>query len=155
MKMASFKPVIFFSTWCVLVMGVFAEVNFEDCGSLHGEFSSLKLTGCDPSSMDVCPLKRGKNVTIEVNFLTKEEVTKVDVQVHGHIVVSVPFILPNPNGCVDSGLTCPLANNTQNTYVLTLPIKMVYPKLKVDIKLELEDQNGEDIICVMIPAKIV
>uniref|UniRef100_A0A0A9X506 MD-2-related lipid-recognition domain-containing protein n=1 Tax=Lygus hesperus TaxID=30085 RepID=A0A0A9X506_LYGHE len=126
--MASLKSVLFIGSCCLLFVGLSA-LDFEDCGSLHGEFSSLKLTDCDPSTMDQCPLKRGKNVTIEVTFTTKEEVTKVHVDVHGHIVVPIPFILPNPNGCVDSGLTCPLTNGTQHTYTLSLPIKTMYPKV--------------------------
>ncbi|KAF6214216.1 hypothetical protein GE061_008955 [Apolygus lucorum] len=149
----SFKSVLFVGICCILFNGLSA-LDFEDCGSLHGEFSSLKLTDCDPSEMDECPLKRGKNVTIDLTFTTKEEVTAVSVEVHGKIVVPIPFILPNPDGCKDSGLTCPLANNTQHTYTLTLPIKNIYPRINVNIKLELKDQKQEDVICVLIPARI-
>nr|AXU25120.1 Niemann-Pick protein C2 [Cyrtorhinus lividipennis] len=132
------------------------SLTFDDCGSKHGNFSVVKLTGCDPATMDYCPLKKGKNTTIELTFVPAENLTEITVKVYGYIVgVPVPFALPNPNGCVDSGIKCPVASGSEVTYTVTMPIRQVYPKLKVDIRLELEDEQSEDAICVIIPAKIV
>ncbi|CAB0008798.1 unnamed protein product [Nesidiocoris tenuis] len=67
----------------------------------------------------------------------------------------MPFLIPNPDGCKDSGLTCPMAADSEGKYELSIPIKQIYPKLKVNVKLELQDQNSQEIICVLIPSKIV
>ncbi|KAJ8927970.1 hypothetical protein NQ314_019495, partial [Rhamnusium bicolor] len=54
--------------------------------------------------------------------------------VHGVILgVPMPFELPNPDGCKDSGVSCPVT---------------------VDIKWELRDHDEKDVICALIPSKI-
>lgn len=75
--------------------------------------------------------------------------------VHGKVLgVEMPFQLQNPDACVDSGLDCPLEGNKAYEYKATLPVLKVYPKVKVQVKWELQDQEGNDIICVEIPSKI-
>lgn len=50
--------------------------------------------------------------------------------VHGIILgVPVAFQLPNPDGCKDSGLTCPLTTGSSYKYGSTLPILKKYPKV--------------------------
>lgn len=74
---------------------------------------------------------------------------------HGIILgVEMPFPLQNPNGCVDSGLTCPLSKESTYSYVASLQVLKSYPKVKVDVKWELKNEKGEDIVCLLIPAKI-
>lgn len=139
-----------------LVYNSVNALEFEDCGSKQGSFSSIVLSNCDPATMDFCPLKKSENVTIEVTFTPSEEVTKVKAVVFGYIAgIPTPFLLPNSDGCTNSGLTCPLAKQSQNKYFLTLPIKSYYPKVKVDIEFSLKDQARQNIVCAMIPARIV
>lgn len=45
-----------------------------------------------------------------------------------------------------------LGNNYE--YSATLPILKAYPKVVVEVKWQLKDGNGQDIVCVKIPAKI-
>lgn len=66
----------------------------------------------------------------------------------------MPFQLQNPDACVDTGLHCPLEQNETYEYKAVLPVLKVYPKVKVQVKWELQDERGNDIICVEIPAKI-
>lgn len=47
--------------------------------------------------------------------------------------VEMPFPLPNPNGCVNSGLTCPLTKDTKYEYVATLPVLKTYPKVSTSL----------------------
>lgn len=50
--------------------------------------------------------------------------------VHGVILgVPVAFQLPNPDGCKDSGLVCPLASGNEYHYTATLPVLRKYPKV--------------------------
>lgn len=75
--------------------------------------------------------------------------------VHGIILgVEMPFPLQNPDGCVDSGLTCPLTKDSTYSYVASLSVLKSYPKVKVDVKWQLQNEDHEDIVCAIIPAKI-
>jgi Niemann-Pick C2 protein len=67
----------------------------------------------------------------------------------------VPFKLPNPDGCVDSGLECPLTKGTQYSYEASFPILKVYPRVNVEVKYELKNSENKNIVCALIPVKIV
>lgn len=68
----------------------------------------------------------------------KDSVAKVTTIVHGIILgVEMPFPLPNPDGCVDSGLSCPLEKDKQYAYVATLPVLKSYPKVRM-VRFELD-----------------
>nr|CAI5834128.1 unnamed protein product [Callosobruchus analis] len=41
----------------------------------------------------------------------------------------MPFDLPNPDGCKDSGLTCPIKAGQTYTYIAALPISSKYPRV--------------------------
>lgn len=68
--------------------------------------------------------------------------------------LDVPFKLPNPNACVDSNLECPLKKGNVYTYDASFPVLKIYPKLDVEVKYELKNSEGKDIVCVLIPVKI-
>ncbi|XP_044748068.1 NPC intracellular cholesterol transporter 2 homolog a-like [Coccinella septempunctata] len=129
--------------------------NCEDTQTL-GNVQSIKVTNCDSNDEDSkCILKRGTNITFDLTFKTGVETDTVTSVVHGIIFgESKKFDLPNSNGCVDSGLQCPLAKDSVNTYVSSLPVKKIYPKLSVDVKWELQNKDGKDIVCIIIPAKL-
>lgn len=56
-----------------------------------------------------------------------QEVTAV---VHGIILgVEIPFEIPNPDGCKDSGLTCPLTKGESYTYETSFPVLKKYPRV--------------------------
>jgi ML domain len=55
----------------------------------------------------------------------------VKAVVHGIIMgMDVPFQLPQPDACVDSGVACPVAPGKSYRYTATLPVLKVYPKVK-------------------------
>lgn len=73
------------------------------------------------------------SVPISVERDSVENVTAV---CHGIVMgVEMPFPLPNPNGCVDSGLECPLNKEKSYAYVATLPVLKAYPKVGFYIRL--------------------
>ena len=62
-----------------------------------------------------------------------EKVEKLVAVVHGIVAgIPVPFPLPNPNACKDSGLQCPLLSGKGVNYVATLPILDEYPAVSAD-----------------------
>jgi Niemann-Pick C2 protein len=88
----------------------------------------------------------------------------------------VPFPLPNPNGCRDSGVQCPVAAGQTFTYQEELAIQSIFPSVRtlssqsflycrdfkvlffqinVVVKWILKDQDKNPVFCVIVPAKIV
>lgn len=67
--------------------------------------------------------------------------------------MEMPFPLQNPDACA-SGVQCPIESSSTYEYQASLPILKAYPKISVIVKWELRDENGKDVVCVKIPAKI-
>ena len=50
--------------------------------------------------------------------------------VHGVVAgVPVPFPVPNPDGCKNCGLTCPLAANKEVSFAASIPVLKSYPEV--------------------------
>nr|XP_019531777.2 NPC intracellular cholesterol transporter 2 homolog a [Aedes albopictus] len=130
-------------------------VQFENCGDENtiGNYSLVEVSRCNLDE-PACVLKRNTNATISITFTSDEQLPELKAVVHGIILgMEVPFNLPNPDGCKDSGLECPLTAGTEYKYSTTLPVLKQYPKVAVEVKWELKS-GGKDVICVKIPAKI-
>ena len=109
-------------------------------------------------SKSVCDLVRNTNASIEIDFTVDQDVSSVVAIVHGVIMdIPIPFPLPGANACAntESGLTCPLPKGGPYKYHTTLPVLKSYPKLSVTVKWQLVDEKGENIVCVLLPARIV
>jgi len=64
-------------------------------------------------------------------FVLDEDTPGATAVVHGIIAgVPVPFPIPNPDACKDSGLTCPLNNGKQYTYATNIFIRTEYPSVR-------------------------
>ncbi|XP_067011753.1 NPC intracellular cholesterol transporter 2 homolog a [Anabrus simplex] len=132
------------------VILISADIPVEDCGSRHGSFSNVTLS-CPGT--EECILKRNTNVSLNIQFTPAENSKKVTAVVHGVIQgISVFFPIPNPDAC--SSVKCPLKKGENYSYSASFFVKKSYPKVKVGVKWELQDDNQEDIICVLIPAHI-
>lgn len=80
--------------------------------------------------------------------------TSLTTVVHGHVLgLDMPFPLANPDACA-AGVQCPLQSGSSYEYTASLDVLKSYPKVKVTVKWELQDQNGDDVVCVEIPARI-
>ncbi|XP_018572438.1 protein NPC2 homolog [Anoplophora glabripennis] len=132
----------------------FVACGYSDCGSEDGAIVSLEITGCSNTAKR-CILKRNTNSTLVLSFTSNVESSSLTAVVHGVILgVPMPFDLPNPDCCKDSGITCPVASGQTYKYEGTFPILGSYPRVTVDIKWEIKDKDGKDIVCALIPAKI-
>lgn len=90
-----------------------------------------------------CELKRNTRPTITITFkpsmclsedpgtsFAEAAVTNVTSIVHGILgFFPIPFPLPNPRACKDSGLACPLVAGSTNSYNVSLPIRDEYPSV--------------------------
>lgn len=98
---------------------------------------------------------KNSNVTVTIQFTSKEVVTKATTVVHGIIGgVPIPFPLPHTDACKDCGLTCPLAASKDYEFHQELEVKPEYPALKLVVKWEIQDQSKKDIVCIEVPAQI-
>ncbi|XP_035698025.1 NPC intracellular cholesterol transporter 2-like [Branchiostoma floridae] len=129
------------------------SVKYHDCGSTKGEIVYVDVSPCPKLP---CDLIKGGNTSIAVKFTSKEVVNNATAVVHGILAgVPVPFPLNNPDGCKDSGLVCPLKASTTYSYTAVLPVKSVYPQLKLVVKWELKDEKKDSIFCFEVPVQIV
>lgn len=59
-----------------------------------------------------------------------DQCSKVTAVVHGIVMgIEMPFTLPNPDGCLNSGITCPVQKGSNYEYSTTLPVLKQYPKV--------------------------
>ncbi|KAG8226268.1 hypothetical protein J437_LFUL004825 [Ladona fulva] len=127
-------------------------VNIEDCGSKIGNFSNVAVTNCDHSP--VCILRRNTNVTIQFDFTPHTNIQKVKSVVHGiEMGIPIPFPFPDADAC-SHGLNCPLFKGKTYSYRATLQVLKKYPRVRVQVKWELKNEDKRDIACLLIPAQI-
>ncbi|VVC93421.1 ecdysteroid-regulated 16 kDa protein-like [Leptidea sinapis] len=134
-----------------------ASVNakfYTDCGSKLASVQDMTVSGCSPDAKE-CVLKRNSNATFSIDFTPAADTKTLETVVHGIIMdLPVPFPLPQPDACKDSGISCPLKAGQPAKYKTTLPVLRSYPKVRVNVKWELQNEKGEDLVCLLIPARI-
>lgn len=140
---------VLYVTVCLAAFACLAssQLVYKDCGSKVGKIASVSAGDCSGSP---CVVKKGMNYTIKVTFTALENSDNAVAQVYGILDgVSVPYPIENPNGCVKSGLECPLKEMQTYTYTSTLPILKEYPDVKVVVKWELLDAktDGNSFFC--------
>ncbi|XP_041353607.1 NPC intracellular cholesterol transporter 2-like isoform X2 [Gigantopelta aegis] len=119
--------------------------------SVVGKIDSLDVSSCDP---EPCQLKHNTNTTVTIKLTTNEQVTAGKTVVYGIIDgLPVPFPIHPNDAC--KNMPCPVSTGATVTYQNKIFILPSYPKIKLVVKWEIQDQNGKDIICFAIPAIIV
>jgi len=69
--------------------------------------------------------------------------------------VPIPFPINPDQACGHYGFDCPLKTGNKYTLTISLPVKNEYPKMKVGVRLILDDEkNKEKIVCTKFPAQI-
>ncbi|RUS80284.1 hypothetical protein EGW08_011968 [Elysia chlorotica] len=134
--------------------GTQCKLTFRDCGSKQGTLNSALYNGTCAKGFAI--LKHGTTASIEFNFQAKKAESALKSKVAGSIA-GLPFVsfpLGNPDACKDSGLTCPVPANTNVNYQPVLQILNTYPKVNVIVRWELQDSDGGDVFCALIPATI-
>ncbi|XP_050299566.1 NPC intracellular cholesterol transporter 2 homolog a-like [Anthonomus grandis grandis] len=143
-----FLFMLVFLTTCIHIFA------WTDCGSVDGSIAKVQVSNCSQNARR-CILKRGSNATMTIDFKPKVDSDSVKAVVHGIIMgVPVPFDLPNSDGCLNSGIKCPIKADGEYKYFTNMPILNEYPRVTVDIKWELQDSIGKNLICALIPAKL-
>ncbi|XP_055352630.1 NPC intracellular cholesterol transporter 2-like [Paramacrobiotus metropolitanus] len=156
------KYVVLFAVLCGFAAAL--QMPCNNCKSsklptakaLPGATGTCNYVVVEPCSSQPCDLKKGTNVTFQVNFTPNQASSKLTSEVYGIInKIPVKFPLPNPDGCQGSGITCPVAAGQTYTYQDNLFIQNIYPSISVVVQWSLKDENGNPIFCVLVPARIV
>ncbi|XP_045188028.1 NPC intracellular cholesterol transporter 2-like [Mercenaria mercenaria] len=135
----------------VLALGYTKNVDFKDCGSLGGKINAVDVNPCDD---EPCVLHQGKNVTVNVNFTALENSVGAKTVVHG-IIGGVPVPFPVPSDCCNNrNLKCPITSGVTDIYTNAVYCSPSYPKIRLVVKWEVQDDNGKDLFCFLLPLAI-
>lgn len=89
-----------------------------------------------------------------LSICTVKPFNSAKLDVAGKIGIWIPFLLKPDQACGNYGFDCPVKANEKKTLKISLPIQRSWPKLKVDIRVKLLDENKNLIICFTLPARI-
>ncbi|XP_054709507.1 NPC intracellular cholesterol transporter 2-like [Uloborus diversus] len=129
-------------------------LKYTDCGSKTGKIKEVYLSGCEDS--DVCELKRGETYTYKLSFESMTESESLKAVVHGVVGgVSMPYPIPNSDACEEEGVDCPIESGKTYSYGNEIEVRQSYPSVRADVKWQLKDASNKDVVCVLIPVKIV
>ncbi|XP_070160181.1 NPC intracellular cholesterol transporter 2 homolog a [Polyergus mexicanus] len=148
---------VVFALLCVLCYSASClAVKFANCGSTLGKFTEVSVSGCQASD-EKCALVRGTNASISINFIPNKDITQVYVHVYGVLIdIPIPFPFDKPDVCKDlnDGVACPLHKDQEYHYTTSLLVQKKFPSVNVNIKWELVDEAGQNIVCIEFPAKV-
>lgn len=71
-----------------------------------------------------------QQTTYQLKSLSDDDSDVLTAVVHGVVLgVPFPFNLPNPDGCKDSGVSCPISAGQTYNYKTSLPVLASYPRV--------------------------
>ncbi|KAL3873785.1 hypothetical protein ACJMK2_036870 [Sinanodonta woodiana] len=126
-------------------------IMFTSC-NVPGTIASVDVYPC-PSQP--CIFRHGINGTVKVTFKTVFPALSLKTELYAILAgVSASLPLPNPDGCKDSGITCPIKAGSLVTYHTTVPVLKQYPSLRLVVKWVLRDENNNMQFCFQFPIEI-
>ncbi|KAK0136387.1 NPC intracellular cholesterol transporter 2 [Merluccius polli] len=112
------------------------------------------MVDINPCPRQPCQLRKGQSYSVNVTFSSAVESQTSKAIVHGVIAgVPIPFAIPVQDGC-KSGIACPIEKESNYHYVNELPVKEIYPSIKLVVEWELRDDDGKDLFCIEFPVQI-
>merc|ERR1712002_124668 len=132
------------------------QIRFKSCLTAGDKAKALQIKGAfmEPCDKFPCPLIRGQTSTLTIKFTATQDEADLQDVCHGKIVFWLPFPLPFNDQCKRSGI-CPLKAGNEYTYSYSIPVKKVYPQIKVPVKWELQRKDGSKALCIEFPSYLV
>ncbi|TGZ66315.1 hypothetical protein CRM22_005397 [Opisthorchis felineus] len=135
------------------VSGVMEATIFTDCGSKDVTVSAVSIIPCDG---DPCPLIKGTNSTIVIDFLAHEDIEPgnfrvLKTNVDGEFEV---YALPPTDMCNHLTPGCPIQAGMNYTYSFTDQVMMFFRPGILDARWVLLDANNQTFTCVEFPLDI-
>merc|ERR1712002_603259 len=126
---------------------------FKDCGS-KAKVTSVDVNGCTKAP---CLLPKGTDASMVIKFEAPAASTAVNTVVHGIIAgIPVPFSVPEGKACETGHVNpgCPLTAGAEHAYDIKLPVSSWYPRLRLNVRWQLQDENGAPLVCIIFPAML-
>lgn len=148
--MAQIQLIAFFTVFIVAKCNA-AEI-YTDCGS-SAKIVKVEVTGCKSSP---CQLKKGTDITLGVEFVPKSAPRNLRGDIAGVINgVTIPF-KKDPQAC--SHLVrgkCGQSNSSKPlVYAAVFGVPSFAPSVNLDAKWRIKDENGNVVVCLLVPASI-
>jgi len=135
----------------LVAMTTAVDLTMKDCGST----AEVTRAFSDDCKDAVCKLKKGNTYQINISFKPKTAATELKASLAGVIAgIPIPFPLPQPDGCIACGNTCPIAAGDEVTFTEALKVENSYPALRLVSRWKLDSSDGH-VLCVEIPVVIV
>ncbi|VDN96577.1 unnamed protein product [Rodentolepis nana] len=123
--------------------------------SLEVDSAAFRRTSNHPSPKASVDLTTAEEITAFERFLDAELVKGGKIVVHGIISgIPIPFPLPDNNLCHFLKSGCNAQPNVPTEMDYSLYVKETYPPIPVEIKWQLVDDLGVDLVCIKFPAKL-
>ncbi|XP_058060347.1 NPC intracellular cholesterol transporter 2 homolog a-like [Anopheles bellator] len=133
---------------------VYGDVH-RPCSGGRPQPISVDILGC---SSTPCDLVRGQNVIADIDFTTDRAVqsmTTVATATALGVVTNYPLGVNAVTCNFLQGTSCPLSATEDVSYRLTMPILAIYPLVRVDIEIDVRDQNNNSVVCFQVEAQVV
>lgn len=125
-------------------------------GDNDKEAISVKIDNCND---EYCEVKRSTPAKLEITFAPDTDSTELTSAIHAQIAGQwIPWPLgPQSKVCANlSKGKCPLAANTEATYVVNIKIPIIAPiGTRTVVQVRISDQNKGVAACTRFPVKVV
>lgn len=130
------------------------KVNFTDCGARN--IKEVRITPC-PGDGTVCNINLGTNVTVEADFVAKQEAGSLSEIIKGVVRGrELQFPEQRADPCKSTiSPSCPIKVGKFYQYKAQFEIKPYYPAIPVKVRYALANPAGDVVACVQIAARIV
>lgn len=130
------------------------KVNFTDCGPKN--IKDVRISPCAGDGT-VCGINLGTNVTVEADFIAKQDASSLSELIQGVIRGrELQFPEQRADPCKSTiSPSCPIKMGKHYQYKAIFEIKPYYPAIPVKVRYSLLNQNGDVVACVQIAAKII
>ncbi|XP_059163712.1 NPC intracellular cholesterol transporter 2-like [Physella acuta] len=136
-----------------IVAGIAEPIQYKDCP--NGNYYHASAVELSPCQTQPCTFKHGDTVTVKISFDAADDTAALQSKVFGIVEgIPVPFPLPNPDGCKDSGITCPLVKGQSYVYTSSFKVLDTYPKIDLVVMWQLNSANDGNQVCFTFPMSI-
>lgn len=148
-----------FALFLTLVPAIaFATEGWRPCEGITSPLS-VNISDCDKAP---CDLKRGTNVLMESRFIVEEYSEVLRTRAHfNDLTTEVTGEYPLPSSQKETctnliGARCPLYDDEEVTYTLSMPILSIYPTgIDLDLTITVENANNRTLTCFSVLARTV
>ncbi|XP_067681886.1 NPC intracellular cholesterol transporter 2-like [Haliotis asinina] len=127
------------------------SINFKNCDA-NGTVTSMDVSPCP---VQPCVFHKGDDASVKVCFKAPASSNNLTAEIDG-IVAGIPvkFPMPNPNGCYQSGIECPISKSQTYCYTSNLAVLPSYPSIRIVVRWSLFGDGKVPEFCVLFPVEI-